>query len=425
MKNNDFFKTALCAPLLLATLVAGTGAAYAQKDEEDSALSLTTRMNPAYDPVGYKLGDFTLFSGISNTLQYQDNIYATKEDERSDYVYSVQPNFSLRSNFVRHSLSAGAFYDEGWYRDLDSENYKDYGANLGGSLDITGQTSLPVSLSFQREHIRRGSPDDERLSEPTFYKVVNATMSLIHRGQTLAAKIITGFKRYVYENVSGATADLDMGDADRNEYSVYSSIGFNDDAVFSPFVYTRALQVGYDRAVDNEGFDKDAFEYEGGVGTILNISRLTRASFTVGKVHRTIDDPAFDDIDGYAYGVNVTWEPSTLMSFLLEGQRAIRESTSNGNSSRIDTSLQLSANYEMFPNLFIQPSVGVSEQDYQGGQGGKTQSTNGGISMTYKMNRNLWLSSSYRFNNQEEKEAAPGIQSYDSNTYSLSLRLQF
>jgi hypothetical protein len=429
LKNKGFSGKIVVIPAMVAGLAAGTGIALAQgsthEDYADKQLSLSSRLNPEYDPQGIRLGDYTLLPNVSLGTSYDDNIYRNDDIKEGDLLYTTKTGFSLKSDFVRHALNFGASYENGTYRDLTGENYDDYNANISGRVDLTGQTAMPFSFSYAHDHIRRGSPDDLIDDEPVFFDLWTATTGLVQQGRLLAIKVLANLQRYIFENSKDLNGVVDNSDRDRGEYSLYTSIGMNADAFIAPFVYSNILQLDYDRGIDRGGFNRDAMHYEAGVGTIINFSDITSASFTVGRFERRADDPQLEDFGDFSYGVNLKWEPSTLASFLLSGDRTVRETVRKDVTGSIDSSLRLTMDYEMFPNLIIRPSAGISENEYQGDAGGRTVSKSGGLQFTYKMNQNLWLTTSYQYTKQEEKEDGPDLTSYTDNTYNLSLKLQF
>ena len=426
LKNMIFSAKSMQLFLVLITVLSTSSGAFGKiRTFADDALSVNTRYNPAYDPAGIRVGDFNLSPSISNALKYNDNVYASSIDKVHDLIFTVRPEIRLDSDFVRHELNASFYLEEGYYKDNDGENYTDYGLNLNTRLDIGGQTSAPITVSYLREHVRRGSPDERASLESTAYNIFESTMGLVHQGQNIALKAVAGFKRYVFENTIGTVGTLDNGDRDRNLYSLYTSMGMAPEAIFAPYIYSNLVQINYDRDLDRNGFDRDAFEYEAGIGTIINFSDVTRATFTIGHINRNMSDSSLEDISGLSYSVNLMWEPSTLASFLLEGKRSIEESTLDDISASVNSSLRLSMNYELYPNLFLRPSAGFVENLYEGSLNAKTHTWDAGLSATYKMNRNIWLTANYQYINQDEKDPSPELESYENNLFGVSMKLQF
>jgi hypothetical protein len=423
--KNDFFKKVVFAAGLFLGTSSYPGLAVANvKTPGDESFSVLTRQNPAYDPNGIRAGDITFFPSLNTGIAYNDNVYATQVDQMHDLIFTTQPALSIASDFVRHSISASFSAERGLYRDITSENYTDYGASLNGRLDLTGQTTMPINLSYEKLHIRRGSPDDRAGDEPTTYHLMQSTMGLVHSGHTLAMRAIAGFKRYVYDNIETAFSSIDNGDRDYNDYSLYTSIGMAEEAFFAPYVYSNIRRIDYGRDIDNNGYRRDADEYEAGVGSIVNISKVTSGSFNIGYLGRDIEDSRFSKMNALTYGLNLIWQPSTLAAFRLEGKRMIGESTLEDAAGSYDSSLRLSMDYEMFTNVIFTPNLSYSLSEYDGIDK-EVKRVGGGLDATYKMNRNMWVTGSYRYTDQSESGNLGNNDEYSNNTYFLSLKLQF
>lgn len=425
LNKNAFYAKSTVSTCLFLTLMTPSCVTWANvKTPGEENLSLLTPYHPEYEPQGLRVNDFIFSPSISTGTEYNDNVYATKVAQMHDYFFKIKPALNVRSDFVRHEISASISAERGLYHDLTGENYTDYSSMISGRLDITGNTSLPITASYDKLHERRGSPDDRAAAEPTKYDLAQTTLGIINQGQTLALKALAGLKRYIYKNGVGASGTIDNGDRNHDEYSLYTSIGAAEEAVFSPYLYSNVKQISYDRKVDNSGFGRNSMEYETGVGTLIHISDITRASFNVGYLNRNMDDATFSDISTFTYGLNLLWKPSTLASFLLEGKRSIEETTIAGSAATVNSSVKLSMNYELFPNIILTPSVSFLEQDYQ--EINKTiEGLTSGLGMTYKLNPNIWLTGSYQYTNQNESGSFGNSDEYNSNTYNLSLNLQF
>ena len=413
------------AAFLTILLAAGCWSTYSfanLKTFGDDNIYLDSLYDPAYDPNGLKLGDFTLYPSVTGGWKYTDNVFA-QEDAVSDSILVTRPSLSIRSDFVRHKFDIRAFAEQGRYRDFGTEDYDDYGVLADTRLDITGNTSLPFTFGYSRLHEDRETPDNNENIEPLVYQLTEATVGIVHEGQRIAAKIISGFKRMVYDSARTISGIFDTSDRDRDIYSLYTSVGITPDAVFAPYVYNQFLSLDYHS--DLGGISRNSTEMEYGAGSIINISEITNISLNIGKKRRNFDDTFFDDIDALTFGANLSWQPLERLGFLLEADRTIQEATFAGTSASINTSLRLSANYQFRQNLFFQPSLGVLERDYKGVSGGRIVTQNIRLETLYKMNPNMWLTASYQYTDQEEKEDAPGLESFNRNLYGVTLKIQF
>lgn len=386
-------------------------------------LSVLRRENPAYSPIGLRAGDFILHSGITTGWQYTDNVYARK-DAISDYRYTVTPSLTINSDFIRHSLGFSLSGEKGFYNKVKSENYTDYAAQVNGRVDLSGQTTLPFSLSYVQDHYRRGSEDERAGTEPTVFNLVEGTAGVIRKGQTMMVQVIGNVKDYTFKKINSAAGLIDNSDQDRTNLSLYTSAGIQDDAIIAPFVYSELTKIEYDQKTSNSGVMRSSSGYEFGAGSVLNFSKVTRASFNLGYLSREYDDARFAEVSGFTYGIDLVWEPSTLTSFELKGNRSIEETIALRASSSVASSLGLSVTYELFPNVILNPNVGYKINEYEGIDR-TVETANAGLSVNYKMNQNLWLSTSYGYITQNESGRDAGSREYDANTLNLSLKLHF
>ena len=391
----------------------------------NDVLSVLFRTNPAYDPIGVRLGDFVFSAALDTGLSFTDNVYATDNNAQEDFIRTLSPRLGIKSDFHRHALSLSASAEQGRYHKNPGEDYEDYFAGISARLDIGGQTNVPLALSYQRDHYQRDFPEGRAGVEPTIFDLWTASAGLVHRGARFAAKMLVNLRDYTFGTDSNPPGDSGGDERDRKEYNLYASLGASEDTFLSPFLYSDFTDISYDRT-SASGRDRSAKNLEAGAGAILNFSDITQASFTAGYLNRTYESGDFEDLSDLAFGINLVWQPSTLAAFTFTGKRTAEETIQSGASSAIRTTLTLGAKYELFPNFFIDPSIGYQERAYEGIDR-TIESMNTGLSMTYKINRNVWLNGGYQYTVQKEEGRDQGVDSDDftRNVYNLSLKLQF
>ncbi len=410
--------------IVTSGIVIGSTTAFSNIPNPADLLSLNTRINPDYDPTGIKIADFRLGVAIDTDIVYDDNIYATDSNKESDTIYTVRPSIYIQSDWIRHAVSANATLKRGFYHENTSENFADYQAFIKGRIDVSGNTSLPLEISYERNHIGRDSAEDRTGKEPSVYELWTGTSGLIHEGGSFALKILATIRNYAFDKVETTPGIFLHDDRNRQEYSTYTSIGTREDARFSPFIYAGFTNILYNNSLDRNGENRDSKEYEAGTGAIVNLSDITRASFNLGYVSRDLQDPSLRDINDYSYDVNIRWEPSTLLSLTLRGRRTLEESILAGASAYILSRIDISAKYELFPNVFIDPSVSYSISEYEGIDK-ELQRFSVGMETTYKMSRNLWLLGRYQHTTQNDKASVRSPDDFSNNIYNLSLRMHF
>lgn len=411
--------------LISCGLIMGSTSAFSNiPTPADKITNVYTRFNPAYDPQGIRVGNLIFSSSLQTSIAYSDNIYASN-DPKSDLIYTVRPSVNLVSDFVRHRIALNANAQKAWYKKYDSENYTDYTLSGSGQFDLFGQMAIPFAISYDRDHYDRGAGEENLATTPTVFDLYTASTGLHYNGARVALKTLVTVRDYTFEKIENIFGNKVNDDRNRQETEAYASIGLPENFWIAPFVYSKFLDISYDRTADRNGFNRDSQGSEFGAGAILNISDITKASLYSGYIMREYDDSRFSDISDIGYGANIVWSPSTLASFTLSGRRDVQESILSEASGIIRSDIKLSMRYEVFPNLFLAPSVAYGKSEYKGIDRDLSR-YGAGLGAEYKMNPNLWLSADYKYRSQNETGVSVGIpDDYKSNEFQLSLKLQF
>ena len=421
--------------LLLCTLLVsaiGTVPVHAQTVATlDSAvqerdLSVLTRKNPSYDPLGVRFSSLLLHAGMDNTVQYTDNLYSSTGNEIDDILYKVSPFVTLRSDFARHALSASLSAQNGVYKDTSDENYTDYAASVSGAVDISDELRAPASVSYNRKHSKRSDPDDDdTLLEPTVYHELGVNGGLEYRGAYADVGINAALKNLDYRDNRTANAFINNADRNRNEMKVSANVGMSEGQRLSPFVYGGVEKIEYDNKTDDNGFERSSKGFFGGLGLKINpISSVLRGVLRAEHINRSYDDSRFNDTDDIIYAAEAVWEPSPLLALTFTGQNGIEESTLNDSSASVDRTLSASAYYELAPNIFLNPKISHLLKDYRGNSDRELKRLSGEFGMTYRLNRKIWFSGKYRHIDQKESGTQTNLRDFNNNVYNVSMRIQ-
>lgn len=393
--------------------------------QQDSSMSILTRRHPEYEPLNIRVNDFVVAPSVTNSITHTDNVYETARNKISDFIAKNMASIGIKSDFLRHQIFAGLSAENGHYMDQSTENYNDYKMYVGGRIDASEQWQVPLALSYARDHTKRDDPDDKDGEKPTVFENISLKSGLNYIGHLFQITYSTIVSKVSYQNnYLSSGAAIYNGDRDRTEFSNTITVGLSDNSEISPFLYAGLKDINYDDAVDDFNINKDSHGWDAGAGLRLNLSGVTSSTFRVGTVHRNFDDPSLSNVQSMAYGVDVNWEPSSLMSVALTGQRYIDESSLVDTSAIINSSLGLGITYELAPNIYVYPEIQYLIKDYQSSDNHRIDRLNSKVSMVYKLNQNIWSTLSYQNSIQhEELDTTPKTES-DTNTIILSVKFQ-
>ncbi|MGE0651349.1 MAG: outer membrane beta-barrel protein [Alphaproteobacteria bacterium] len=357
------------------------------------------RQRPDLDPLGVRVGAFTLFPSIALEEQYSDNIFATENNTIDDFITRLLPRARLRSNWNNHSLSVYGNADIGRYADNGNEDYEDYTVGTNGRLTILRDTWLQGQVEHQRRHEDRGSPDDVGGVEPTIYGATLGQLTGFHRLNRLNFTLSGTVERLDYDDVAtGGGGNINNDDRDRYEMETSLRVGYEVVPNYEAFVRGGYLKRTYDDISDN-GLDRDNDGYEIVAGISVDFGGITFGDFFAGYRTQEYDDPALKGVKGPSVGGEITWNVTPLTTIIGTLSRTIEESTSGdgmGNfaSGRFLTAAAIRAQHELRRNLIVGANVGYENDDYEGIS--RTDETlRFGINANYMMYRNLYIRGGY------------------------------
>lgn len=399
--------------LTTAVLALTAGAAGAQQATNPN-VSIAGRPRPDFDPLGIRLGSYLLYPQLSVSEVYDDNIYATTDDEQDDFATIFAPRVDLFSNFNNHALNFSVGGEGGLYYQEDNNNYVDLFAEADGRLDVTRQINITGNAGVARQHESRDDEDnqigaDEDLTE--FYDYVGA-LSLNQRFNRLRYSV-TGQANYQdFEN----SGDIDNNDRDYITYSPSLEVGYLISPRLDAFVRGTYFATSYDRNPDNSGINRESDGYEIAVGTNVDITSIIFGEVFVGYQERDYDDEIFDDPSGISFGAGLTWNVTQLTTISFDGQRQVRDSSSRADSGgNFQTTLGVRADHELRRNVLVNGRLAYKRDEYDTSD---DDTYSAGVGASYLLNRNLSLSANYTYSDRssdlEQRE-------YSRNVVLLSL----
>jgi hypothetical protein len=407
-----------CMPRLLP-LVAGAAAslvAYgAEGQEPNPNVPVTARPRPDYDPLGIRAGGFLLYPSVTVDGTYDDNIFATNDNEESDFIFTFSPRIVARSNFPRHSLDLTVESDIGRYVDNTDENFVDYAADLGGQLDITRNNRLVGGAFYSREHDSRDDPEDPGVDvseEPLEFDEYGGELGFEQDFNRFNVAVTGDVERRDYE-------DDTEGDRDRLLYGGRLRTGY----FISPRINTFLEgSVRREERDTSEGSDppikRDNNVYDARVGTAIDITGLLFGEVSAGWSVQDFDESDLDTEHGFVYGAGLTWNPTQLTSLTLDGDGGFEPS--DVGASKLTNRIALRVDHELLRNVLIGGEVGYRRDDFQD-TGRVDNRFDVGPDITYLLNRYLSVGAGYTFTTRDSDDSD---REFTRNLFTLRLTAQ-
>jgi hypothetical protein len=397
----------------LLTLVASvlavvmTQSTYGQ--EPDPNVPVTARPRPDFDPLGIRAGGFLIYPSLSVGSSYDDNVFATKDDTKDDFIFNFLPGILVRSNFPRHAITWTTQADIARYVTETSEDYEDFGTALDGRLDITRNNRLTAGAEFVRGHDSRDDPEDQGVDvsdEPSKYYDYGGDLGFQQEFNRVNFGLLGTVDRRDY-------TDGDEGDRDRNLFGGRLRAGY----FVSPRINT-FLQGGFRREVRDQDSGRDNNVYSASVGTEIDFTGLLFGEVNAGWSLQEFDESDVDSENGFTYGANLTWNPTGLTSVRLDGEGGFQPT--DVGSSRLESEIGLRIDHELLRNLLIGGEVRYSRDDFQDANRVDNR-IDVGPDITYFINRNFSVGADYVFTTQQSDDSD---EEFDRNVITLRVTAQ-
>lgn len=378
---------------------------------------ITEKPRPDYDALGVRAGAFTIKPAITIGTEYNDNIYAVKNNSDSDWIFTVAPEVGAASNWSRHSLGFNVGLKGGMYASESDENYLDGHAIIDGRLDVTRDSFLIGRAGFERLHEERGDPD-VLLSwdEPAVYHQSTGSFSYYQALGRFSVTTGAGITNFDYKRVDltdGTSQSMDI--RNRNIYNVNARLTSEINPDVKPFLISR-----YEwRKYDESEAERDSDGYRVGVGTGLDFGGVTSAEIYAGYMNQDFDDRK--DVSGFWYGMSVLWNATRLTSVQAAAETSVRETIYPDAAGIQGFDAQLRADHELRRNLLI-GAVGEYTYDDYKGVNVSDKYYIVGPSITYLWNRNLSAEIGYR---HRIKDSNISQREYTENRFTLTLTGSF
>jgi len=377
------------------TLLAGAAMAQSQ------VTTPSERMAKDFAPVGARVGSFLVIPKADVSVAYNDNIYATTNNAKSDIITTVTPEISARSNWNRHALNAIVRGEIQRYADKDQEDQENFLVATDGRLDVLRKTSLGGGVAFERSHEERGNPNTTASAkEPTQVNTLTARAGVQRELGKVVARFDTEAKQIAYEDnrTTGGTL-INGGLRDRNEYTQALRVGYRLTDQFEGFVRGTVDTRAYDHKGSTANRNRSSHGNLVVAGTSFDVSGKTNGEVYAGVMARNYVDAGFEDVSEPTFGGKVTWNATQLTSLIGKIDRTVEETTIGGSSAYVSTAYKADVEHALTRSIVLKGGVGFANNDYHGRTGNQRSDdiVSANVGADYALNRGLKAGVGYTY----------------------------
>ncbi|MBB33844.1 MAG: hypothetical protein CME88_06895 [Hirschia sp.] len=374
----------------------GAHAAVAQDDNmftRDRVVGAGERYQPEYSPEPMRVGAFLLRPQIQVALENNSNVYATPDNEESDFIARLSPSLDVTTDWSRHQVSANLTAGHSEYADLTNESRAEGRARLRGRLDVTKDLNFGVSGEALRKVEARGETGAVRgVVEPGEVSTISGgTFAEFRRDRVEASVNVTvadiDFKDLKVEADSPIDPDRDFRDNLKTNYIARAAYAISPDVS----VYMRGEYQTRDHdavTIDGESLDTSLWKAQAGVS--FQLPNLIRGDVALGYLSEDADSDAFADKEKFAYDAELQWLPTELTTVTVSAASFMQELGTIQTPSALVNEVNLRVDHELRRNIILFGRTQFRDEEFEDDvqQIDFSQSyTQFGIGASYKMNK--------------------------------------
>ncbi|MBT5675094.1 MAG: outer membrane beta-barrel protein [Rhodospirillaceae bacterium] len=386
---------------------------FAEQARKESVLG---RVRPEFKAIGIEteyLPSFEEFPKAEVRFGYEDNLFRTETDEKSDFFLAFLPSLSIKSNWESHQFEFESKAHFQRWQEFESEDFDDFSFRSKLRVDIDERSSAFVELRHGRAHEGRGAVDDEGGQEVTTFFDTSAEIG----GDYGGGSIISTKASAKIQRLNYGDNDINHDDRDRDEFFVRNRWTY-EDVPGSRFFLEPSINVQrFVDSFDDDLENRDSFAWQMLAGLTIDYSGVTFLAFNGGYIKRSFTDPTFDNVDGLTMNGKVTWNVTGLTT-VTAGVHRNFEGTNLAGASQIDaTGGDLQIDHELLYSLLLSAGATYEINEFVEQPRDDTD-WDAFLGFRYFMNRQLSFRGDYRHSERQSSEAG---SSFDNNAVTFRI----
>ena len=386
--------------------------------------------DPAYAPIGYQVGTFTVLPSFAQSLGYDSNPDQTsRQFAKGSVALRTDAAVDFQSNWASSSLqgSLRGAYLETPQNDAASRPAAD--GVVRYRLDANRDLHIDAEGRFLVDTQRTGNPNLQiaagnlqAASSTTrpLLAVYGASLGATETFNRLSVTLRGSIDRSEFDNarLSDGTI-ISQADRNLNQYSLQLRTAYEVNPDFSPFVDILGDTRVYDLQRDQNGIRRDSDGISLLVGASFGLLRTLTGEISAGIQHREYVDPSLRSIDAPLINAALVWSMSPLTTVRLTAATGVTETTIQGSSGILTDVATLEVQHDLFRNLSIVLGGSFLRNAYQGSTIRET-----GVSATARLDYHLtrWLTLRGTYIYQEIHSTVAG-SSFSDNTVLFGVRV--
>lgn len=378
--------------------------------------------DPAYAPLGIKLGTFTVFPALTQSLGYDSNPdQTTPRAAKGSLISRTEGDLGYRSNWSSSEMSGELRGGYSAFPDNEPANRPNAVGVNRLRVDVNRDTRLEFDTRFLLDTQRTGSPDLGIVSKTRpLFATYGATLGVTEQFNRLFVAARGTVDRQVFEDAELTNGTrLVQSDRDANQYGVRLRAGYEISPVITPFVEGIYDTRVYDTPIDQSGFRRDSDGLGFLVGATFALTRFVSGEVSAGLQHRDYVDPRLRSITAPLMNTALIWQFSPLTTVRFNQQTGVIETSVPGAAGVETNAATIEVQHDLLRNLSITMGGAYLTSDYQGAPI-REKGFSALARLDYRFNRWLTFRGSYIY---QQIDSTAQSASFHGNVFLLGMRV--
>jgi hypothetical protein len=364
--------------------------------ENQTGVTVTSRVRPDFEPVGVHVGDFLLHANLGESFGYNSNV-AGFSNTPGSWLVTTSPSLGINSDWGRNQLSAYLNADSTQYLSTPTQDYTNWGATIGGSY-LIGEESLVAGYSHQSLHEAPNSLGSPLSTVPIPYTVDDGRIYYTFDAGRFS--FIPRIDVQLYQYGDGMLLNVPVSQASSNRVVTTGGLETRyslTDQHHLVFV-VQGINAQYtDIPAGQASSNSQSLLALGGID--YRAAGPWRYRVLVGIERRAFAAQQIPTHTGPIAEASVIWTPTGLTTVTGVLSRTIEDAQEPGTAGYTYTRANLEVDHEYLRNVLLQASAGYQAADYI--QTGQTQTSYTlGAGAQWLINQRMRLGLTYAFTQQ-------------------------
>jgi len=398
-------RAAILAALPVCSAAAqGIGASDLQDRRGETVLS---RSRPDYDPLGVRVGAFTIHTRLTEEMGYNDNVTGAEGSKTGSALLKTSAYAGVSSIWQRDAVALTADLFDYRYFDASDQDYTNWSVGPSGRYDIDRRWRAYASYRHNVLHELRDDPDSVGASVPLRYTTDVVRLGTRYTFNRLYVQPFAIFLAYRYDDAEFPTGTVSQAYRDRNVWFGRMETGYEFSPGRAVFVAVNLIRSDYVNTPDPGILKLDNKTYEITGGVDYDSDGIWNYRISAGLRHRVYDDASRQSVNGLALDARATWRASPITTLSATASTSIEDGSSPGDGGYRDNNATLSLDHEYLRNVLLFARGRARYVDYVSQERDTVQLT-GSVGFDYLINRTLRVGATYertqRFGDRKRDE---------------------